>query len=280
MLNIIDFITDMACDGNIEKIVYEVHNNDIDIFISVWENYFWKDEIKQGNDSNFKKVHRGYVESAAIIEDIRNRKKYYSCNGTSNNESVYINNVLFPSWSIIKNGRVAIEQLEYDGTITDNIMWKEYTGNIVSFENDKCIFESDVDKVIGQIEVFYLNGLGEILNLNDFNSNSNVINALKEKINYGLVSSINISIVINNLDFVLNIRGNGSDFAVGIINEYEESVYYYNNGNNKGGVTEIEGETYPDYMILNDINTIFLIISHFIKTGEPLPKAEWIVEKF
>lgn len=279
VLNIVDFITDMACDGNIEKIIYEVRNNDIDIIISVWEDYFWKDEIEQGKDGNLKKVHRGYVKSTVIIEDIRNGKKYHSYNGTSDNKSVYVNGTLFPAWSIITNGRVAIEQLEYDGTITNDIIWKDYTGNIVTFENNKNTYENIEDKVIGQINVFYLNGSGEILNLNDFNSNYDTINVLIEKINSGLVSSIDISVVINNINFVLNVRGNGVDFAIGIINEYEESVSYYNNGDNKEGFTELAGEAYPNYMISNDINVISLIIDHFVKTGEPLPEVAWIVEE-
>lgn len=186
---------------------------------------------------------------------------------------------MFPAWSIITNGRRAIEQLEYDGTITDKIMWKECTGNIVSFESDKNKYDNIVDKDVRQIYVFYLNGSGETLNLNDFDSNYNIINVLIEKINSGLVSSIDISKVINNIEFVLNIRGNGFDFAIGIINEYEEFVYYYNNGNNQEGFTEIAGKTYPNYMISNDINTISLIIGYFIKTGKTLPEVEWIVEE-
>lgn len=53
----------------------------------------------------------------------------------------------------------------------------------------------------------------------------------------------------------------------------------YNNGNNQEGFTEIAGETYPNYMISNDINTISLIIGYFIKTGKPSPEVEWIVEE-
>lgn len=65
--------------------------------------------------------------------------------------------------------------------------------------------------------------------------------------------------------------------AISVIDDWDESVSYYNSGEGKEPV-EIRGNFYPRHMVSGDRDILFLIIEDFLKTGKPSKQVKWIRE--
>lgn len=89
------------------------------------------------------------------------------------------------------------------------------------------------------------------------------------------VSSFNIE---HNNGSVLTVSKLDSLFSVGIIDEPNGCIYYYNNGQVNEDAVVLHGETYPYYMISDDAETVKEITDAFILTGAPSESVNWIEE--
>lgn len=69
----------------------------------------------------------------------------------------------------------------------------------------------------------------------------------------------------------------GTQFCIGIIDDYTSKNYYYNSGA-EGEDVGIRGNDYPRHMVSDDINILKMIMEDFIRNGRPSKKVGWIVE--
>ena len=64
-------------------------------------------------------------------------------------------------------------------------------------------------------------------------------------------------------------------FAIAVIDEWTDAIYYYNSGKGKKREAEINGNVYPMHMVSEDRDILFQIIDDFMKTGRPSKKVRW-----
>lgn len=83
---------------------------------------------------------------------------------------------------------------------------------------------------------------------------------IEQKSNYSMMS--------------LLIHGEGGLYAVGIVDEWNDSVIYYNSGK-KGGDIEVQGKRYPYYMVSGDQKLMYMIVKDILKNGKTSRKAKW-----
>ncbi|MDE6054030.1 MAG: DUF285 domain-containing protein [Lachnospiraceae bacterium] len=69
----------------------------------------------------------------------------------------------------------------------------------------------------------------------------------------------------------------GTQFCIGIVDDYASKNYYYNSGA-EGEDVGIRGNDYPRHMVSDDINILKVIMEDFIRYGRPSKKVGWIVE--
>lgn len=67
-------------------------------------------------------------------------------------------------------------------------------------------------------------------------------------------------------------------FSIGIVDEWDGTVYYYDSGEGNNENVDIQGNLYPKHMISNSKDILFLIIDEFVKSAKPTKKVKWIRE--
>ena len=73
---------------------------------------------------------------------------------------------------------------------------------------------------------------------------------------------------------VLTIEFDYPCFAIGIVDDWTDVVYYYNSGKGKKDV-EIRGNVFPKHMVSENIGILSKIIEDFMKTGRPSKRVLW-----
>lgn len=88
------------------------------------------------------------------------------------------------------------------------------------------------------------------------------------------------TIVLRNTEkhMSLNIFYEDNKSFIGIINEYEEVFYYYDNGEKPCEHAEINGNYYDNRFISHDNKLTFDILKEFALTGDFYSEVEWIEE--
>lgn len=69
-------------------------------------------------------------------------------------------------------------------------------------------------------------------------------------------------------------------YSVGIVDEEQGIIYYYDNKNGQEGSAELHGKTFPLHMISKSKDTVYMMIEYFIQTGLPFKAMNWIDEEF
>lgn len=65
---------------------------------------------------------------------------------------------------------------------------------------------------------------------------------------------------------------------IGIIDMYNDIVYYYTNGSNDPELVAIAGNMFENNMICKDNGLLYDMINYFVLNGKPNPDVEWIEE--
>lgn len=269
VLNIVDFITAMHNLSNIDKLVYTVKNEKLNIEATVWDEYIYPK--KQGYTAVKKSVVR--------IDDKNLGKKLYSIGAEDDGTYTTVNGVAFPSCCVIKDGLLIIEQLEADGTLPKPVTWTLKEMNI---DLDNIIAERNPKPEIiysNEIMIQRKDGFTAYIPIAD----SAFDDVVKKHLRQTLIldNSCRISTVdLNNEETpVLTVAKDKNAFSIGIINEANGVIYYYNNGDKSKKHKELDGESYPKFMITNDIDLVLSVFKYFIESGKPFPKVQWVTEE-
>lgn len=79
-----------------------------------------------------------------------------------------------------------------------------------------------------------------------------------------------LSMVINREDFLTHI---------GIVNLYDDEIYYFNNNSTSDKLIEIRGNLYEEWSICDDYNLVWDCVLTFILDGKPIDKVNWKKDK-
>lgn len=66
-------------------------------------------------------------------------------------------------------------------------------------------------------------------------------------------------------------------FCIAVIDEWNDTVYYYDSGEGEESVN-IQGNVYPRHMVSEDKELLFLIVDEFLKSCKPTKKVKWVKE--
>lgn len=269
IMDIVSFISEMSIEKNIEKIIYTVKNNKLDIIVTLWEDYIVFNKMITDTNGNKKLMPSSKTKSVIRIENKNNGKCYFSNNGTDDKGTDTVNGIIFPSYYILKNGMKVIRQLEADGTLPKNVTFKE--------GDDKLIMDESLNDNL-KITMFIKNKGAQFLTF-DYNNYDVCFRKIINDIQSNNWNTISIP------DFkeqskILYINRENNFFSIGIIDEKNAMIYYYNNGCNDGTYVELNGETFPNYMTTPDDKIVFDIIENFIKKGDVPQNVKWIIDEY
>ena len=262
IMDIVSFVSEMSIEKNIEKIIYTVKNNKLDIIVTLWEEYIVYNKLIADLSGNKQLKPSSQIKSVIRIENKNNGKCYFSNNGTDDKGADTVNGIIFPSCYILKNGMKVIRQLEADGTLPKSVMFKEGDDKLT-------IDEPQNDNRTIKITMF-IKG-----NLDKFKI---IIEEIINDIQSGNWNTISIP------DFkeqskILYINRENNIFSIGIIDEGNGIIYYYDNESNDNHYVELNGETFPNYMTISDDKTVFDIIETFLKNNDIPQNVKWIIDE-
>ncbi len=80
--------------------------------------------------------------------------------------------------------------------------------------------------------------------------------------------------------FEMSIYIQNGSYSIGIIDEENGIIYYYDNKNDQEGAVELHGKTFPYHMISKCKNAVCAMIEDFIQTGMPSKATNWMMEEF
>lgn len=269
VINITEFIDNMHLLLNIEKIVYTVNNEKLNIEVTVWDEPVYP--IKQGYPAMNK--------AAVLIEDKTTGKKTYSFAGDDDGTYTTVNGVAFPSCCVVSNGLVVLTQLEADGTLPEL--------NAYRFKEMDIDLDRITEKRMKKTDIVYSH---EIEVRSDENSvfyipiiDSCFDDEAKRRVGQNLLFGHPLRMqtvdVKNNEAAFLTVTKGQKQCSIAIIDEANGLICYYNNGDTSGEYTELDGETYPNFMITDNKEVILSIVKDFIETGKPSEKVQWLTEE-
>lgn len=230
-----------------------------------------------------------YSDDSMRLENLKNRNIISSCDG----DFVLYDNS-YPMWKFdycLNNFSAAYFDLTAKGIISREVTWRVYdmdsgrflykliqqdeyeTRNAVKVKNNsgkKIEFVSIVttsDKII-EIDHEQIRKL----------SARKIINAVMKPFNSRELHSLEI--VSSEEGAVLTVRSENDKFSLGIIDEYNGSIYYYDNGGSDKDFIELSGETYPVFMISDNTDIFKTAITDFILNGTPSKRLTWRIEDF
>ena len=98
---------------------------------------------------------------------------------------------------------------------------------------------------------------------------------LQELIAQKRIETLEMSERSDNSMKVLTVEFEFPLFAIAVIDEWTDVVYYYNSGQGGKEDVEIGGNVYPKHMVSEDEAVLFQVIDDFIKTGRPSKQVKW-----
>lgn len=269
VLAVSDVISSMG--WNIDKVEYYVNNSELNAKITVWE------ECMLGKKSGYPSVRKSVV----LVEDEITGKKFYSCNDDGD-DGTYdtVSKEIFPSYCIVKCGSIALDYLDAKGKLppSDELKLKE-----TDFDPDSIIKQR-----IKKPEAVYTNEIKitrkeyETTYIPMTDSNFTSCNAESRVRQFLLFDESSHFDTVNLTDSdapVLTVEKDHDLYSIGIIDELNGTVHYYNNGDTLGEYTELNGETYPDFMLTDDKDIVLTVFKDFIEKGKPSDKVQWITEE-
>ena len=270
IMDIVSFVSEMSTEKNIEKIIYTVKNNKLDIIVTLWEEYIVYNKLISDLNGNKQLKPSSRIKSVIRIENKNNGKCYFSNNGTDDKGTDTVNGIIFPSCYILKNGMKVIRQLEADGTLPKSVMFKE--------GDDKLTMdEPQNDNRTIKITMFIKNKGAHYLTFDYKNYDvcfRKIINDIQSS-NWNTISIPDLK----EQSKILYINRENNIFSIGIIDEGNDIIYYYDNGSNDNHYVELNGETFPNYMTTSDDKTVFDIIESFLKNNDIPQNVKWIIDE-
>lgn len=269
VLAVSDVISSMG--WNIDKVEYYVNNSELNAKITVWE------ECMLGKKSGYPSVRKSVV----LVEDDITGKKFYSCNDDGD-DGTYdtVSKEIFPSYCIVKCGSIALDYLDAKGKLppSDELKLKE-----TDFDPDSIIKQR-----IKKPEVVYTNEIKITRNeydttyipMTDSNFTScDAESRVRQSLLFDESSHFDTVNLTDSDAPVLTVEKDHDLYSIGIIDELNGTVHYYNNGDTSGEYTELNGETYPNFMITSDMTLVLSVIKYFVEHEKPYDKIQWISEE-
>ena len=104
---------------------------------------------------------------------------------------------------------------------------------------------------------------------------SDILGELQRLSEQEKMETLEISEHSDNSMKVLTIEFEYPLFAIAIIDEWKDVIYYYNSGEGKREELEIGGNIYPKYMVSENKEVLYKIIDDFLNTGRPSKQVKW-----
>lgn len=281
--SIVGFIGMMQVSFLLESLEYEIKNDTQDLSILYVNDSYVK--ILYDNDENGEQKEvgrRGISREIVSITDNLSGTTYYSDNLSGDDESVEIYGQSYKKWQIIENADDAIMQFEFDGTMTNSINWRvvkdgKTVGLIKESDSTPPPKSANCKGTIENISYILTNG--KMLDISGDKVTKMSYKKLLKAYQSGELCSVEIAASEKDgKSNVLAIRCRGKKFSLAVINEYDESIHYYYNGSCSNDYTELNGETYPDFMISDSEDVFKTAVSDFIMTGEPSSRLPWKID--
>ncbi len=269
VLNISHFIGQMETISNIFKIQYTVYNNDLNFKATVWYDSILAKKL-------------GYpfvINSVALIEDQISGKRFYSFNGDDDGTYTVVNGVAFPTCCVVNDASWLITFLDANGKLPppEEFYLKEMNLDldIITEQREKkpeTNYTNEVKVTRNNYEPVYIP-------VADFDFDEEAQGHVRSFLIFDEASDFStINLKDDNAPF-LAVAKDHELFSIGIFDEENSLIYYYNNGDTSGEYTELHGETYPNYMITKDIKLVLSVFKYFIENGKPYDKVQWIKEE-
>lgn len=270
VINITEFIDNMHSLLNIEKIIYTVCNKKLNVEVTVW-------------DENAYPVKQGYapIQKAVVqIKDKADGKNLYSCTGDDDGTYTTVNGAAFPSCCVVQDGLVVLDQLEFNRTLPDLVTYK-FAEMDIDFDR---ITEERTEKpgIVYSNEIKIENNENSAAYIPIINScfDDETKRRVGQNLLFGHPLKMNTINLKNENAPVLTVsKGWEKLCSIAIIDESKGLIHYYNNGDISGEYTELDGETYPNFMLTDSKELILSIFKDFIETGLPSDKVQWITEE-
>ncbi|MFT3951680.1 MAG: hypothetical protein QM689_07060 [Oscillospiraceae bacterium] len=226
------------------------------------------------------------------VKDDANGKIYQYDNGSGNETKVKIAGNDFPQWMV---GKTSYFLMTFSNLILKGDVIKEVRWRVTDMETGKTLYISEPQDDMEVRMPVKSNSLAvasfrSVLTdgkMTEFDAEAlekytakKLINLAIKQFKSGKLSSLDICGNETETEmYVLSITMADGKFSLGVINEYDESIYYYDNGSNDENFTELSGETYPNYMISEASEVFKTAVEDFIKTGKPSKRLIWRVQK-
>lgn len=261
-----------AMKWNIDKVEYYVNNSNLNAKVTVMEEWVY------GKKNGYPDVKKSVV----IVEDNITGKKLYSCNDEEEDDGTYttVNGEIFPSYCIVKCGSIALDYLDAKGKLppTDELQLKEMdldTDSIIKqrIKKTETVYTNEIRITRNEYDTTYIPMTD--LNLTSCDAESR----LRQFLLFDESSHFDTVNLTDPDAPVLTVEKDHDLYSVGIIDELNGIVHYYNNEDTSGEYTELNGETYPNFMITSDRSLVLSVFKFFIEYGKPYDKIQWLSEE-
>lgn len=227
------------------------------------------------------------------IVDKMNNKVYYSDNGSDEKNTFELNGKVYPKWRYDKSSvyySLAEADLVMLGKITTDVAWRVY-----DLQNGEFLYKLEAQDEAAKRMPAKINKDSNkriksftIVTTNDkvieFDENKIEKNSARKLINviiktFKLKELHTLDIISSDESSVLSVRSENGQFSLGIINEASGDIYYYyNNVGSETDFVELNGESYPSFMISNDDDVFKTAVTDFVLTGTYSKRISWRVE--
>lgn len=127
---------------------------------------------------------------------------------------------------------------------------------------------------VNKIEIVYNNM--DLKEYDNIDITDEVLNEIYHSVLNNKLHSIELK---NTIDYkTLNIFFECDKAFIGLIDEYNESFYYFNNGQKKSNYIDIHGNYYDNRFICYDNKILIEVLGCFALTGGLYSKVKWIIE--
>ena len=261
-----------AMKWNIDKVEYYVNNSNLNAKVTVMEEWVY------GKKNGYPDVKKSVV----IVEDNITGKKLYSCNDEEEDDGTYttVNGEIFPSNCIVTYGSIVLDYLDAKGKLppTDELQLKEMdidTDSIIKqrIKKAEAVYTNEIEIIRKEYETVYIP-----MTDHDFTS-CNAEHRIRQSLLFDESSHFDTVNLTDPDAPVLTVEKDHNLYSIGIIDELNGIIYYYNNGDTSGEYTELDGETYPNFMITNDMSLVLSVFRFFIEHGKSYDKVEWLSEE-
>lgn len=259
-----------AMEWNADKVEYYVNNGELNAKITVMSEWVYAKKF------GYPDIHNCVV----TVEDNTTGKKFFSCNNEEDDGTyTTVNGEAFPSYCIITDSYFVLDYIDVKGKLppSDELKLKETDFDQDSISKERVrkpevVYSDEIVYERKEYKTVYVPMTDHIFSCN-----------AEHRMRQAMLFDEPAHFYTVNLTApdapVLNVEKDHDLYSIGIIDEMNGTVYYYNNGDTSGEYTELDGETYPNFMITRDTSLVLSVFKFFIENGKPYDKVLWITEE-